>query len=97
MEDLQGAAVRVTSERERADEWAVVLAAAGIPHRLRHRPDGWALIVAPLEARAALDALDGYDREKQDESADTVADVGPPVSGATALGAGVALLLAGFF
>ena len=27
MEDLQGAAVRVTPERGRADEWAVVLAA----------------------------------------------------------------------
>src|SRR2546426_1856069 len=75
MEDLQGAAVRVTPERERADEWAVVLAATGIPHRLRRRPDGWALIVAPLDAHAALDALDGYDRERQDERADTVAAV----------------------
>jgi len=98
MEDLQGAAVRVTLERGRADEWALVLAAAGIPHRLRRRPDGWALIVAPLDARAALEALDGYDGEKQGESADTVAtDVVTPVGGATALGAGVALLLIGFF
>ncbi len=97
MEGLQGAAVRVTPERGRADEWAVVLTATGIPHRLRHRPDGWALIVAPLDAHAALDALDGYDREKQDESADTVADVATPVRGATALGAAVALLLIGFF
>jgi len=93
MEALQGAAVRVTPERGRADEWAVVLAATGIPHRLRRRPDGWALIVAPLDARAALDALDGYDREKQDESADTVADVVTPVGGTTVLGAAVALLL----
>ncbi|OLB02157.1 MAG: hypothetical protein AUG87_02755 [Candidatus Rokubacteria bacterium 13_1_20CM_4_70_14] len=97
MEDLQGAAVRVTPERERADEWAVVLAATGIPHRLRRRPDGWALIVAPLDAHAALDALDGYDRERQDERADTVAAVATPVAGATALGVAVALLLIGFF
>jgi len=97
MEDLQGAAVRVTPERERADEWAVVLAATGIPHRLRRRPDGWALIVASFDARAALDALDGYDREKQDERADTVADVVTPVGGATVLGAAVALVLIGFF
>src|SRR2546425_7358425 len=98
MEDLQGAAVRVTLERGRADEWALVLAATGIPHRLRRRPDGWPLIVAPLDARAALEALDGYDGEKQGESADTVAAaVVTPVGGATALGAGVALLLIGFF
>ena len=89
--------MRVTPERGLADEWAVVLTAVGIPHRLRRRPDGWALIVAPLDARAAIDALDGYDREKQDESADTVVDVGAPVGGATALGAAVALLLIGFF
>ncbi len=87
----------MTPERWRADEWAVVLAATGILHRLRHRPDGWALIVGPLDAHAALAALDGYDREKQDASADTVADVATPVRGATALGAAVALLLIGFF
>src|SRR5947199_401008 len=86
MEDLQGAAVRVTPERERADEWAVVLAATGIPHRLRRRPDGWALIVAPLDAHAALDALDGYDRERQDERADTGAAVATPVGGAKTVG-----------
>src|SRR5260370_35270503 len=97
MEDLQGAAVRVTPERGRADEWAVVLAATGIPHRLRRRPDGWALIVAPLDPPAALDALDGYDREQQDESPDAVAGVVTPVRGAPALGAVVALLLLGFF
>jgi len=95
MEDLQGAAVRVTPERGRADEWAVVLAATGIPHRLRRRPDGWALIVAPLDAPAALDALDGYDREQQDEN--PLAGVATPVAGSTALGAVVALLLIGFF
>ena len=54
--------MRVTPERGLADEWAVVLTAVGIPHRLRRRPDRWALIVAPLDARAALDALD--DRER---------------------------------
>src|SRR2546426_5647153 len=97
MEDLEGAAVRVTPEGERADEGEVVPAATGIPHRLRRRPDGWAFIVAPLDAHAALDALDGYDRERQDERADTVAAVATPVAGATALGVAVALLLIGFF
>jgi membrane associated rhomboid family serine protease len=97
MEGLQGAAVRVTLERARADEWAVVLAATGIPHRLRHRPDGWALIVAPPDAPAALAALDAYDRETQDESAEAVTEVVTPAGGAPALGAAVALLLIGFF
>ena len=43
-----GTAVRVTPSRQRADEWAVVLAAAGTPHWLRRRLDGWAVIVPPL-------------------------------------------------
>src|SRR2546428_8619943 len=97
MEDLQGAAGRVPPGRGPAAEGAGVLAATGIPHSLRRRPDGWALIVAPLDAHAALDALDGYDRERQDERADTVAAVATPVAGATALGVAVALLLIGFF
>ena len=42
-----GTAVRVTPSRQRADEWAVVLAAAGTPHWLRRRLDGWAVIVPP--------------------------------------------------
>jgi hypothetical protein len=43
---LAGTAVRVTPDRDRVDEWATVLAAGGIPHRLRSRLDGCALIVA---------------------------------------------------
>src|SRR5439155_26317294 len=46
-EEIPGTAVRVTPSRQRADEWAVVLAAAGTPHWLRRRLDGWALIVPP--------------------------------------------------
>ena len=56
MEDLAGTAVRVTPERHRADEWAVVLAAGSIPHRLRARLDGWALVVDARDAEAASDA-----------------------------------------
>src|SRR5260370_7439175 len=93
MEDLQGAAVRVTPERGRADEWAVVLAATGIPHRLRRRPDGWALIVAPLDAPAALDALDGHDREQQAESPDAVAGLVTPRRAPPALPPVLSLLL----
>src|SRR5437867_11492555 len=45
-----GTAVRVRPSRQRADEWAVVLAAAGTPHWLRRRLDGWAVIVPPDDA-----------------------------------------------
>ena len=63
MEDLARTAVRVSSDRRQVDEWATVLAAGGISHRLRSRLDGWALIVAARDADAARETLDAYDRE----------------------------------
>jgi len=98
MEDLAGTAVRVTRERHQADEWAVVLAAGSIPHRLRLRLDGWALIVAAGDAEAAREALDAYDRENSADAVAVGADVvAPPVRGAAAVGVAVGLLLIGFF
>jgi rhomboid protease GluP len=97
MEDLAGTAVRVTRERHQADEWAVVLAAGSIPHRLRLRLDGWALIVAAGDAEAAREALDAYDRENSADTVDVGADIPVPVRGAAAVGVAVGLLLIGFF
>jgi rhomboid protease GluP len=97
MEDLAGTAVRVTPERHRADEWAVVLAAGGIPHWLRLRLDGWALIVAARDAEAAREALDAYDRENIADTVAVGADMPVPVRGAAAVGVAVGLLLIGFF
>jgi membrane associated rhomboid family serine protease len=91
-----GTAVRVTPDRRHADEWAVVLAAAGIPHWLRRRLDGWAVIVAPDDAAAAQQALAAYDQENTRDGtggAETTAPARPP----TIVGAVAALLLAGFF
>src|SRR5262249_41259018 len=95
MEDLAGTAVRVTRDRHLADEWAVVLAAGSIPHRLRLRLDGWALIVDPRAAEAAHAALDAYDRENTADTVD-MGDVVAPVRGAASVGVVVALLLIGF-
>ena len=90
-----GTAVRVTPSRRRADEWAVVLAAAGIPHWLRQRLDGWALIVPADDAASALETLAAYDQENAGEPvADAAARPSRPW---TITGAVVALLLVGFF
>lgn len=73
-----------------------MLAALDIPHWLRQRLDGWALLVPPSEAAAALDALAAYDRENP---AARAADGGGSVPSrpTTIAGAVVALLLIGFF
>jgi rhomboid protease GluP len=91
--DGPGTAVRVTPDRRRADEWAVVLAAAGIPHWQRHRLDGWALLVPADDAATALATLAAYDEENARDDGGAVAPSRPP----TITGAVVALLLIGFF
>jgi membrane associated rhomboid family serine protease len=91
--DGPGTAVRVTPDRRRADEWAVVLAAAGIPHWLRQRLDGWALLVPPDDAAVALATLDEYDQENRPPEPRGGARTRPP----TVAGVAVALLLVGFF
>src|SRR5438132_6092102 len=97
MEDLAGTAVRVTPDRHRVDEWATVLAAGGIPHRLRSRLDGWALIVAARDADAALETLDTYDRENIADTTRARRASVAPVRGAAGVGVVVGLLLIGFF
>jgi membrane associated rhomboid family serine protease len=91
--DGPGTAVRVTVSRGQADEWAVVLASAGIPHWLRHRLDGWALLVAPDDAAVALQTLAAYDQESARAPATEIAAERP----FTIVGLVVALLLVGFF
>jgi membrane associated rhomboid family serine protease len=95
--DLEvGTAVRVTPSRQRADEWAVVLAAADIGHRLRERVDGWAVIVSPDDVAAALEALDAYDRENAGEPR-TADDEVAASRRATVAGIAVAVLLLWLF
>jgi membrane associated rhomboid family serine protease len=91
-----GTAVRVTPSRQRADEWAVVLAAAGTPHWLRRRLDGWAVIVPPDDAPSALESLAAYDQENSRDGTSRHDDTtsSRPM---TIVGAVVALLLIGFF
>src|SRR5262245_57206933 len=97
MDDLAGTAVRVTPDRRRVDEWATVLAAGGIPHRLRGRLDGWALIVAARDADAARETLDAYDWENRPETTNAHSVSAEAVRGAAGLGIAVGLVLIGFF
>src|SRR5262249_30322349 len=97
MVELAGTAVRVTPDRRRIDEWATVLAAGGIPHRLRSRLDRWALIVAARDADAARETLDAYDRENRDETTEAHRASAAPVRGAAWVGVAVGLVLIAFF
>lgn len=54
---------RRTSHRRRAEEWALVLAAAGIASRLDESAGEWCLLVSATDAVSAASALDAFDRE----------------------------------
>ncbi len=56
-------AIRSSQTESQAEEWALVLAAAGIPHRLDPSGLGWTLIVPDEDVARAREALDPYDAE----------------------------------
>ncbi|MEW5734666.1 MAG: rhomboid family intramembrane serine protease [Thermodesulfobacteriota bacterium] len=60
--------VRTGMTREDADTCGVVLAAAGIGHRLVLRRDGWALLVREPDADRAVRELDLYQQENPPEA-----------------------------
>jgi membrane associated rhomboid family serine protease len=88
--------VRVTTSPSQAQEWALVLAAAGIPHRLEPAPPAWTLRVPDHEAPRAEAALAAYDQEARPEPPRAPAD---DVSWLLAWTTGIAtgLLLLWFF
>ena len=91
---LDGIPVRRGFGRDRADEWALVLMAVGIPHRVERAADGELVVVVPPTSVApALRALGDSDREAAEGEA-----VAPavPDRGTHALGIVVGMLLAGF-
>ncbi|HEX2658275.1 MAG TPA: hypothetical protein VHU40_08390, partial [Polyangia bacterium] len=60
----QGADLRAATSRERLEEWALVLAAIGIPHRVGRTLDGgFALVVAAADVPRAERALATYEAE----------------------------------
>src|SRR3990172_2203029 len=87
-------AVCVTVSAPEAEEYAVVLAASGIPYRLEATDAGWVLMVAARDAVPAVDALAAYDEENRDGAP---IDALLPAYGETWIGALIAALLVGFF
>src|SRR5437899_11789152 len=55
--------IRLTRSRDEAEEWALVLAADGIPHRVEPDGSGWTLVVPDPDVTRAHAALDAYDDE----------------------------------
>ncbi len=86
--------IRETGSARRAEEWSLVLAAAGIGHRLDAVDGGWAVVVADSEATRAGAALDAYDDE---DHADEPAAPAEPAAAPWGTGMVVAAGLAGFF
>jgi membrane associated rhomboid family serine protease len=63
VEELREVGVRFTGSEPRANDWALVLASAGIGHRLDRTLGGWQLLVGIEDLGRANGALDAYDRE----------------------------------
>jgi membrane associated rhomboid family serine protease len=58
-------ACRVTPDRRRADEWALVLASAGIDSRLDWGPAGYMVLVRGADRAHAETVLDAFDAENR--------------------------------
>jgi rhomboid protease GluP len=87
-------AVGSTASEKVAGEWALVLAAGGIEHRVEPTGTGWTLVVSAGNAAQAVLLLDAYQAETRTEA--PVEGPRAPASGLW-LGPLVAGLLFGFF
>src|SRR5207253_93396 len=79
--------------RRAVEGWALVLAAAGIAHRVAPGAGEWRLLVAARDADRSIAALDGYDAERRSAPAPAEA----PEYGRTYVGILVAVLLVAFY
>ena len=59
--------LRVSHERKRTEDWALVLVAEGMRPRIRRQPDGFGLYVPSHEAARASRALETYEAENRTE------------------------------
>jgi membrane associated rhomboid family serine protease len=86
--------IRSTERTSQAEEWALVLASAGIPHRVEALGEGWTVSVPDEEVARACAALEAFEADETSRvRIGTPAD--RPLPWALGVVAG-ALLLAGF-
>lgn len=86
--------IAATPSAELGEEWALVLTATGIDHRLDPTPAGWTLLVRAADADRAAAELTDYEAERPSLTP-IAGDVIP--AGGPWLGAAMAGLLVGFF
>src|SRR5229473_563190 len=86
--------VRAARRQTRVEEWALVLAAASIPHRVEREGADFLLIVPDADALQAQAALDAYDEEARAERHAALAEQASPRL-AWAVGAASARLIVG--
>ncbi len=60
--------IRVAQASSQAEEWALVLTAAGIPNAVEPDAGGWAVLAPADDAARAHAALAAYDEERRDEA-----------------------------
>jgi rhomboid protease GluP len=82
-------ALRATASSTLANDWALVLASAGISHRLVEGAGAFTLVVDAGDAGPAAAALDAYDAESVPALVPPAPDLGPSALG---VAAGVVLL-----
>jgi membrane associated rhomboid family serine protease len=87
--------LRVTRQHERAEEWALVLAAVGLSSRVRAGPEGFALEVAAETAERAAAVLSAYERENRERA--LAREPEPIAEGSWFAGVAVSALLLAFF
>src|SRR2546422_168453 len=81
--------LRAARGRRAVEEWALVLAAAGIAHRVAGNAGSWRLLVAAGDADRSIAALDAYDAERRNAApGEEVPEYGPTYAGLLAAGAG---------
>jgi membrane associated rhomboid family serine protease len=86
--------VYAASAREELEEWALVLASAGIAYEVRHGESAWELVVDSDDHAPAAEALAAYDAER---SAGTSQAAEEPDSGSSLAGVATAALMILFF